>query len=293
LKIAHINNTAGVPITLADEQRRSGHTTDVFVFNKTVYKLFGGNIINYRSPISRWKLFKKLQEYELWHYHYPYGSLKKNLEKRNSDKIYLKHYHGEDLRQIGEENDFCLVATPDLLELAPSGKWLPTPLNLDYYAKYKQQTENDIVQLIHYPAYKLQPSVPDYYSQVLTELKNQQKCRLITTLDYSYEKMTQLMANSDIIIGKIRLDMGWFGKFELEGMALGKAVIAYVSDELYSKYRPPIYRTTRETFKSDLETLLQDQSERQRLGKNGLQYVQNHDVKKVVADLEQYYSRAA
>ena len=68
-------------------------------------------------------------------------------------------------------------------------------------------------------------------------------------------------------------------------MALGKAVIAYVSDELYSKYRPPIYRTTRETFKSDLETLLQDQSERQRLGKSGLQYAQNHDVKKVVADL--------
>ena len=184
MKIAHINNTAGVPITLAEEQRRNGHTTDVFVFSKTVCNLFGGNFINYRSPISRWKLFKKLQEYELWHYHYPYGSLKKNLEKRNRDKIYLKHYHGGDLRQIGKEYDFCLVATPDLLERAPNGNWLPTALNLDYYRKYKQQTENDIIQLIHYPAYKLQPSVPDYYSQVLTELKNQQKCRVITTLNY-------------------------------------------------------------------------------------------------------------
>ena len=34
------------------------------------------------------------------------------------------------------------------------------------------------------------------------------------------------MSECDIIIGKILPNIGWFGKFELEGMALGKPVIA-------------------------------------------------------------------
>jgi glycosyltransferase involved in cell wall biosynthesis len=87
------------------------------------------------------------------------------------------------------------------------------------------------------------------------------------------------MARSDIIIGKILPDIGWFGKFELEGMALGKPVIAYVSEELYEKYKPPIYRTTKDTFRKDLEIFIEDRLERNRLSSEGSKYVRtNHSL---------------
>jgi len=77
--------------------------------------------------------------------------------------------------------------------------------------------------------------------------------------------------------------VGWFGKFELEGMALGKPVIAYVSDEMYEKYKPPIYRTTKDTFKRDLENLLEDRTTMEALSREGPKYVQNnHSLETVV-----------
>ena len=47
-------------------------------------------------------------------------------------------------------------------------------------------------------------------------------------------------------------EMGWFSTFELEGMVLEKLDIAYVFNKLYEKYKPPIYRTTKDTFEKDL-----------------------------------------
>jgi hypothetical protein len=46
--------------------------------------------------------------------------------------------------------------------------------------------------------------------------------------------------------------MGWFSTFEQAGMVLEILDIAYVSNKLYEKYKPPIYRTTKDTFEKDL-----------------------------------------
>jgi hypothetical protein len=53
---------------------------------------------------------------------------------------------------------------------------------------------------------------------------------------FTLEKKSLLMkpiSSSDIVIGKILPNVGWFGKLELEGMEVPKPVISYVSDELY------------------------------------------------------------
>ena len=46
--------------------------------------------------------------------------------------------------------------------------------------------------------------------------------------------------------------MRWFSTFEQAGMVLEILYIAYVFNELYGKYKPPIYRTTKDTFEKDL-----------------------------------------
>ncbi|MGA9151493.1 MAG: glycosyltransferase [Candidatus Nitrosopolaris sp.] len=101
----------------------------------------------------------------------------------------------------------------------------------------------------------------------------------------------ETIANCDVAVGKLLPDVGWFGKFELEGMALGKPVIAYVHDELYEKYRPPIYRTTENTFKRDLRSLLDDNTERERLAKEGQIYIKKfHSVENIVKTVNKCYS---
>jgi glycosyltransferase involved in cell wall biosynthesis len=73
-------------------------------------------------------------------------------------------------------------------------------------------------------------------------------------------------------------------------MALGKPVIAYVSEELYERYKPPIYRTTKDTFKRDLETFVEDRFERERLSHEGPRYVQNnHSLESVVEKVMTWY----
>ncbi len=297
MKIAHINNPSGIATNLAAEQRRQGHEADVFVFNQIIFNQFGGTKLRYWSPIDRWKLFKKLKAYDVWHYHYPYGSLKKSLETKNSGKTYLKHYHGNDLRGSHEE-DFCLVSTPDLLKSAPKGKWLPTPINLNEISSITTHLNSGKIQnfenyplprVAHYPYYR-NYQASDHYSKVLSKLQSEGKCVLVNILNQPHSEALRMVAASDIVIGKIMPEIGWFGKFELEGMALGRSVIAYISEELYDKYRPPIYRTTTATFEKDLNTLLEDRQGRERLSKEGIAYVkQNHTLESTVEVLITYY----
>jgi glycosyltransferase involved in cell wall biosynthesis len=276
MKIAHINNTSGVASIIAEEQRKEGHDVDIFVFSDIIHSQFGGTKINYRWPISRWKLLRKLEkEYDIWHYHHPYGSLKRSLEKRARKKIYLKHYHGDELR--GKyDSGFCLVSTPDLLRYAPNGKWLPNPVKIEEVESInKTQQGNTILRVAHYPYYKNYRS-DDYYSDTLTKLQKEGKCEVVNILNLNHREVLEAVSMCDIVVGKILPSVGWFGKFELEGMALGKPIIAYVSDELYQEYKPPVYRTTKETFHQDLENLLVDEGERKRLASQGPSYVKRH-----------------
>ncbi len=292
MKIAHINNPSGIATNLAAEQSKHGHEVDIFVFNQIIYKQFGGTRLRYWSPLDRWKLFKKLKMYDVWHYHYPYGSLKKSLERRKANKIYLKHYHGNDLRGHHEE-DFCLVSTPDLLKYAPGGKWLPTPIDLNEISTITSKTLSHeqknaqipvLPRIAHYPYYK-NYEASDQYSKVLSRLHNEGKCEVVNILNQTHFDALRMVATSDIIIGKIMPEIGWFGKFELEGMALGKSVITYISEELYDKYKPPVYRTTASSFEKDLKALLDDGPIRERLSKDGTEYIRRNHSLELVSEI--------
>ena len=290
MKIAHINNISGIGSALSEAQVLQGHVSDVYVFNKKIHNQFGGIMINYRSPFSRWKVFKKLQGYDIWHYHYPYGSLKAGLEKRNRGKLYLKHYHGDDLRGK-PDNDFCLVSTPDLLQYAQNGTWLPNPVCIDKLVSIAENKREGRLRIAHYPYYKMYGHL-DVYSDILDSLRKTARCDIIRILGLSHEETLRLISTCDIVIGKIIPNIGWFGRFELEGMALGKPVITYVADDLYNKYKPPVFTTTVKNFRQDLEALMEDASVRERLSKEGVQYVKKyHSPQTVVEKLDEIYMR--
>ena len=296
MRIAHVNNTAGIASILSKHQRLLGNEADVFVFNKYLHRQFGGEKVSYYSPISRWKFFKKLRGYDLWHYHYPYGSLRRALEKRKEKKTYLKHYHGDDLR--GKyDNDFCLVSTPDLLDFAPNGEWFPTPLDLEHLLYIPRNSDDSspsrMPVVAHYPHYRLYQKYGDLYSNALQQLEKEGKCKIVILFDIPHEEVLKILSSCDLVVGKILPQIGWFGKFELESMALGKPVVAYVNTELFQRYNPPIYNTTKDTFKSDLESILSDIEEQRKLSKAGRLYVEKyHSANNLLRQLDRAYSRS-
>lgn len=296
MRIAHVNNTAGIASILSKHQRFLGNEADVFVFNKYLHRQFGGEKVNYYFPISRWKFLRKLKGYDIWHYHYPYGSLRRILENRKENRTYLKHYHGDDLR--GKiDNDFCLVSTPDLLEFAPNGEWFPTPVDLEHLVYTPSYSDNFSPSrkpiVAHYPHYRLYQKYADLYSNTLQQLEKEGKCEIVTLFDIPRSEVLTILSSCDLVVGKILPQIGWFGKFELEAMAIGKPVVAYVSSQLFQRYNPPIYRTTKNTLKSDLESLLSDIEEQRKLSKAGRLYVEKyHTVSNLVKQLERAYSRS-
>jgi glycosyltransferase involved in cell wall biosynthesis len=291
LRIAHIGNTSGVASAIAAGQRAKGHEVDVFVFDDVTEKQFGGIRIDYNSFVSKRLFFHRLSRYEIWHYHYPYGSLKANLESRKSGKVFLKHYHGDDL--LGKREDgFCAVSTPDLLEFAPLGEWIPNPIDFGEINAVRWGTRSGVLRVAHYPYYEAMRSLQDYHSAALKLLEGQGMCSVVRIIGMTHRKSLEAMASCDVIVGKILPNVGWFGKFELEGMALGKPVIAYVSEDLFEKYRPPVFRTTKDTFKEDLVALLRDENERAKLSREGSDYVRkNHDVQHIIGLVEICYRR--
>ena len=132
----------------------------------------------------------------------------------------------------------------------------------------------------------------DIYSEILDSLQKTGKCDVVRILGVSHEETLRLISTCDIVLGKIIPNIGWFGRFELEGMALGKPVIAYISEELYDKYKPPVFITTIQNFKEDLEALLEDRNIQHKLAKEGIQYVKEyHSTKKIVEILDDVYKR--
>lgn len=294
VKVAHINNTSGLGTKIAKEQEKKySHQTKVFVFNDIAYKQFGGEKYNYLSPFSRFKFFNEIKKFDVWHYHYPYGSLKSSLEKKkknDDNKIMIKHYHGSDLRGKFED-ERCFVSTPDLLKFAPNGIWIPIAINVDeILCNKREKRTNKVKKIAHYPYYKIRKMHDDNYSKTLNKIKNEYNCEVIEIINMKHNEAISLLSECDIVIGKIMPEMGWFSTFELEGMLLEKPVIAYVSDELYEKYKPPIYRTTKNTFEKDLVNLLEDEKMQKKLAVEGNAYVCNtHAIDKVVNMIEKYY----
>jgi glycosyltransferase involved in cell wall biosynthesis len=115
----------------------------------------------------------------------------------------------------------------------------------------------------------------------------------VTIFDIPRSEVLKILSSCDLVVGKILPQIGWFGKFELESMALGKPVVAYVNTELFQRYNPPIYNTTKDTFKSDLESILSDIEEQRKLSKAGRLYVEKyHSANNLLRQLDRAYSRS-
>jgi Glycosyl transferases group 1 len=99
---------------------------------------------------------------------------------------------------------------------------------------------------------------------------------------------------ADIIIDQLLI--GWYGVLAIEGMALGKPVIAYVREPLYSKFKPalPIVNANPDDLADRLAELILDPQLRVDAGRRGRPFAEEvHDIRSVAAETERLYQHVA
>ena len=133
MNICHINNVANLPYTVAEEQRKRGH--EVTVFNLTPsYKYWSGNVL---APWARfmveWGKFDVVFAHSC-------GVLPRFLESAIGQPNVVYWHHGSDVRgkQCRLPLKPHLVSNPDLLACCEGSRYMPYPLDLDYWKSERE-----------------------------------------------------------------------------------------------------------------------------------------------------------
>ena len=89
-------------------------------------------------------------------------------------------------------------------------------------------------------------------------------------------------AAADVVVDQLRL--GWYGGLSVEAMALGRPVLAAISEEDNPfGAELPIVRTGPDRLRDDLRALLGDRERRERLGRRGRAFAERHHDPRAVA----------
>ncbi len=106
----------------------------------------------------------------------------------------------------------------------------------------------------------------------------------------NHEEAKEVYKWADVVVDQLRI--GWYGVLSVEAMALGKAVVTYIRDDLkhYLPHPAPLAIANPDTIYDVLKDLAQNKKEAVALGRRGRKYTAEiHDAQKVTDVLLQIY----
>lgn len=211
---------------------------------------------------------------------------------RKAEVIELSnHYQSKKIKKWRKYADYTLVSTPNLLQLVPNATISPQVIDLKYWNTNTQQfsREDDIVRILHAPSLRITKGTQIIVDTIERIKRKGYRIELVLVENMPHDRIKEVYETCDIGIDQLLI--GWYGKFSVEIMALGKPVICYISHE-YDKYRPdlPIVNANEKSLEQVLEDLIINPDLRRELGNKSCEYVsQYHDVEKVVDQLFEIY----
>ncbi len=263
-------------------------------------------------------LVEALCKYNVFHFHFG-RSICNNMDLWLYDlfkKKYFYEFHGSDLRIYPEyfsthpdiPVDPELLAAPDYRkrnkricakakqiilhddELIP---YLPenhvpvqvVPLRMDplqFVPVYPECTNDKTIKIVHASTDRMGKGT-DYIIQAVEELKpSYPNIELILVENKPQEEAKAIYKSADIIVDQ--LFFGTYGVFALEGMALGKPVVTYISEDMRQALPEslPMVIANKLTVKQALESLVSDPQKRYDCGVQSRKYVEDyHDFRKI------------
>lgn len=198
------------------------------------------------------------------------------------------------LRFISQYIDHAIVADHELLEhVSPYYKHVHVirqAVSLEQFTPQYPSPANPRPVLMHAPSKKFTKG-SEFVQDAVEKLQKRGfsfEYRILENLQHA--KALEAYQQADIIIDQFRA--GAHGIVSLEAMAFGKPVVCYIRPDLVETYPEgfPIVNASRETLYQQLRWLIKSPEHRERIGREGRHYVeQHHDAIKIAYQLAELY----
>ena len=182
------------------------------------------------------------------------------------------------------------VSDPELLTYVPDAILVPRAIDLEAWPAIGVRNATK-PKIVHAPSSRTIKGT-DTILAAIDRLKREGHdftFELVEGVDHGSAR--NVYESADIVIDQLRI--GWYGVLGVEAMSLGKAVIAYIRDDL-RHYLPdprPLSIANPDNLYLVLRGLLEDPGEIERLGKSARAYVEEaHDTRKIARFLKEVYA---
>ncbi len=185
---------------------------------------------------------------------------------------------------------------PDLIRVLPEGsEFLPyASVDLDEWQPVKKAQSRKLT-ILHSPTSRTVKG-SKYIIEAVERLKIQREdIEFILVENVPYKEVQMLYRQADIAIDQLLV--GWYGRFAVEMMALGKPVICYLREEDLSFIPPqmkddiPIVNASPESIYQVLCQLVQQRDKLTLLGDQSRAYVEKwHDPMKIAGKMKETYN---
>jgi glycosyltransferase involved in cell wall biosynthesis len=224
---------------------------------------------------------------------------------RSLGRKVIVQFWGSDVRGKRPEDlgylryaDAVVVGSYHMLDYVPDGAHVVLPgLDLAQWPRPAlQQARVGTPRIVHAPS-RRETKGTAHVLDALESLRDRGvpfEVQLVEGIPHG--QAVDIYASCDIAIDQ--LAAGWYGVFALETMALGKAVLGYISPpnadrlERARGLRPPLVGVTSDTLADELEVLLRDPERRLLLGRLGREFVEQlHDIDRSAGEVIQLYQQ--
>lgn len=195
------------------------------------------------------------------------------------------------LQHVRESADLILVPDVELQTYVPEAKIVQRAVELKKLA-FVGAKRKERPKVCHAPTRRGAKGT----DEVLAAVKKLQDEGLefeFTLLEgLAHDKLIKVLADADIVIDQLLI--GWYGVLSVEAMALGKAVVAYIRDDLVNEVpKDVLVNANPLTIEDRLRELIADHDRRVGLGKAARAYVERYHAADVVAKrLQEVYREA-
>ena len=307
LRVVHCPvNTAGIPWTNVQALRRRGVDATLVVFNP--YKLHpeadwsldrkGGLL---RQQATQWRAFLKLlPRTDIFHFYSSVTLVPKSVQfpiLRALHRKSVHHYLGSDIRgktpqqlAYGKQADAEIVGSYDAIRWVPDANVILPGIDLSAIMP-APPSDRARPRILHAPSSRQRKGTAavvaaceglDADLEIVEGLRH----------DEAFERYR----NADIVVDQ--LNVGWYGVFAIECLALGKPVVTFLHDEAVRRTNEaygvelPIVSATPETLRERLRPLVADAALRRRIGAASRVYAERvHDIEVIADQLLELYGR--
>ena len=215
-----------------------------------------------------------------------------NYVDENPNNIFVNYLESEQTFFSEYVHSVChgvFVTDPELKSYLPQAIIMPRVIDLEKWP-FIGVKKTKTIKIVHAPSRKIVKGTKAIVSAVekLQSQGVQIEFRLIENMTNEEARSNYIWA--DVIIDQVRI--GWYGVLAVEAMALGKAVVSYVRDDLkhHLPFPFPLEIANMSNIYEVLKDLLNNPDRIERIGIRGRKYVEDyHSVQHVTPILMQAY----